>query len=512
MPGWQTGSAVVGVAAAVGTANSAQSTLPIAPTPISYDTAARFATQAALGPRPGLIEHIQQIGLQAFLTEQMHQPGPAYSDPTVLPRFTFLTAVVQGNALLRLRVAAALSALVPNQAIFLEYASYVPWEKKLEADATGNFRTLMNDIASDARLGAFLNLAGNRAPTDPTLHPNQNFAREFMQLFTIGTSMLNQDGTVQVDATGQPAPAYGQDTVLDLSRALTGWELPTPVNPTFTAFNIDESQPLAAFDIYHDHGAKTLFGSVHLPAGQSIVQDRTMALNAIFNHPNLPPAISTLLINHLVTSNPSPAYVGRVAAVFANDGKGVRGDLPAVLQAILLDPEARAGDTTPSPKDGFLQDPLMFQIFMTNALQQAPGDAQALQYPGLLGQNFFYPNTVFDFYPHSYNIPGTTINSPEFSLFSNLTAITRSQYVNGFVTTQQPGALDQYVATSWLFTAFTNVPDLVDGLNHLLYHGQMSAAEQAAILAYCEAIPNQQTAFQSAIFLALNADSYNVSH
>ena len=512
LPGWKTGSTVVGVSAANGTAASAQKTLAIAPTMVSYDTAARFATQAALGPRPGLVEHIQKIGLQGFITEQLHQPGLAYSDPSVGPRFTFLTAAVTGNALLRQRVAAALNAFIPNQAIFLEYASFVPWERKLELDATGNFRTLMNDIASDSRMGAFLDLAGNRAPSDPTLHPNQNFAREFMQLFTIGSSQLNPDGSVQLDATGQPVPSYGQDTILNLSRALTGWELPTPVNPTFTAFNIDASQPLAAHDEYHDHGAKTLFGSVNLPAGQSIVQDRTMALNAIFQHPNLPPFVSRLLIQHLVTSNPSAAYVERVAAVFAQNSRGVRGDLPSVITAILLDPEARAGDMAPSPNDGFLQDPLLFQIFLTNALQQAPGDAQALAYPGLLGQSFWYPNSVFDFYPHSYNIPGTTINSPEFSLFNNLSLLHRSQYVYGFVINQQPGSLDGYMANSWLFTAFTNVPDLVDGLNHLLYHGQMSTAEQAAIVAYCSPIPNQQQAFASAVFLALNADSYNVSH
>ena len=512
LAGWKTGSTVVGVSAAVGTPASAQRTLPIAPTPIPYDTAARFATQAALGPRPGLVEHIQAIGLQSFLTEQFHQPGLVYGDPTVAPRLTFLTAAVQGNSLLRLRVAAALSALIPNQAIFLEYASIVPWEKKIETDSFGNFRTLMNDIASDSRLGSFLNLAGNRAPSDPTLHPNQNFAREFMQLFTIGSSQLNPDGSVQLDGTGQPVQTYGQDTVLDLSRALTGWELPTPVNPTFTAFNIDASQPLAAHDEYHDHGAKLLFGSVHLPAGQSIIQDRTMALDAIFNHPNLPPAVAKFLIAHLVTSNPSPAYVQRVASVFAENGKGVRGDLPSVITAILLDPEARAGDTAPSPNDGFLQDPLLFQIFMTNALQEAPGDAQALNYPGLLGQNFWYPNSIFDFYPRSYAIPGTAINSPEFTLFNNLSALHRTEYVFGFVTMQQPGSLQSFQSTSWLFNAFTNVPDIVDGLNHLLYHGQMSAAEQAAILAYCATVPDLKPAFAYAITLALNADSYNVSH
>ena len=513
LPGWKTGSTMVGVAAQAGTPASGQKALYITPTPITYDVAARFATQAALGPRPGLVEHIQKIGLHAFLTEQFKQPGIAYSDPSTIPRLIFLQAGVTGNSLLRMRLAEAFNAFIPNQAIFLEYASWVPWEKKLEADVTGNFRTLMTDVAADPRMGNFLNLAGNHALSDPNLHPNQNFARELMQLFTIGTTLLNDDGSPQLDGNGQPLPSYDQNTVIDLSRALTGWDLPKPVNPTFTAFGIDESQTLAANDAFHDHGAKLLFGTVPMPAGQNIVQDRTMALNAIFNHPSLPANISRLLIQHLVTSNPSPAYIQRVATAFKDNGRGVRGDLQAVVTAILLDPEARAGDTTPAPNDGFLQDPLLFQLFLSNALQNSPADTQAVQYAAELGQNFWYPNSIFDFYPHQYVIPGTTLNSPEFSLFNNLSALHRSQYVYGFVSEQQPGS-GFYVSTSWHFTAFTNLPDLVDGLNHQLYHGQMSAAEQAAILSFCSPIMSQnpQQAYMDAIFLALNADSYNVSH
>ena len=136
-----------------------------------------------------------------------------------------------------------------------------------------------------------------------------------------------------------------------------------------------------------------------------------------------------------------------------------------------------------------------------------------LSIPGDLGQDFWYPNSVFDFYPHAYTIPGSTVNSPEFSLFNNLTALHRSQFAYGFISLQQPGT-SYYITNSWLFNAFTNLPDLVDGLNHLAYHGQMSAAEQSAILAYCTPLmsTNPQQAYMDAIFLALNADSYNVSH
>lgn len=511
-PAWKTGSAVIGVIPQTGSPSESNQTLPLATTAIPYDTAARFATQAGLGPRPDIVEHIQQIGLQPFLAEQMNLPGITYT-PYDSPRLRFLHAALSGNAsLLRQRVAAALNSYIPNQAIFLEYQSFVPWEQKLEADATGNYRQILTDITSDPRLNTFLSNAGNDVSRNPDIHPTQNFARELMQLFSLGTSLLNDDGSYKLDSAGQPINTYDQNTVLDLSRALTGWDLPTPVNPALTAFLIDESQPLTPVDAHHDMASKVLFGNVNLPAGNSTLQDRDQALDAIFNHPNLPPFVVKILIHHLVTSNPSPAYIGRVVRVFENNGQGVRGDMSAVLTAILLDREARVGDTAPSPTDGFLQDPQIFQLFAMSALQNPGTDAQPVYLANNLGQDWWHPATVFEFYPQAANIPGTVVNSPEFTLFNNLSALQRSQILYGMVNGSIGGYDSEYQANSWLFNAFTNLPDLVDGLNHLLYHGQMPASEQTAILTYCSGIANQQQAFTSAIFLALNADGYTVTH
>ena len=343
----------------------------------------------------------------------------------------------------------------------------------------GNYRQLMVDMVSDARMGQFLNLAGNYASMDGTSHPNQNFPRELMQLFTLGTMMLNDDGTVQTDATGAPLPTYDQNTILDLSRAFTGWNLGPVVNQQYVSYGIDFSQPLAPFDQYHDHGAKTLFGSVHLPAGQDIVTDRTAAINAIFNHSNLPPFVATRLIGQLVKSNPTPAYVSRISAVFKNNGKGVRGDMTAVVTAILLDPEARAGDTATQvgASEGFLQDPLLFEAFAMNILQQTQWDGEPVYLPGKLGEEFWHANSVFGFYPATYLIPGTTTNSPQFSLLNNLTQLHRSQYLYGMIDGSTTGFQAQYKSTAWLYTAFTNVPDLVTALNHQLFHGQMPAGD-----------------------------------
>ena len=513
LPPWGTNSrTTITVQPSLGSVTTGTTDVPITSPALSYDVAARFATQAALGPRPGMVEHIQQVGLKGFLNEQFQQPGVTYN-PAVLPRYTFIQYAVGSNSVLRMRVAMALQSFIANQGITEEYKSYAPWEQTLETDAFGNFRQLMTDIVSNARFADFLNLPGNIASTNGTSHPNQNFPRELMQLFTMGTSMLNDDGTVQLDASGRPIASYDQDTVDDLSRAFTGWNFGPLKDPSFTAYNIDWSQPLVAQNQYHDYGAKTLFGTVHLPGGQDAATDRKMALDAIFQHANVPPFISFRLIEQLVKSNPSPAYVKRISAVFKNDGKGVRGNLQAVVQAILLDPEARAGDTAAiTESDGLLQDPIMWQSFLENVLQQTTWDGEPIAVPAYLGQPWWHPLSVFSYYPAQFAIPGTTINSPQYALMNNLTQQHRSQLTYAVITGGAFGFHNMYQANSWLFQAFTTLPDLVDGLNHQLFHGTMPPAVQNAILSYCSGISDHRQQFSAAIFLALNSDSYNVVH
>jgi hypothetical protein len=239
-----------------------------------------------------------------------------------------------------------------------------------------------------------------------------------------------------------------------------------------------------------------------------------MALDAIFNHPNVPPFISRLLIQQLVTSNPSPEYIQRISKVFEDDGTGIRGNMAAIIRAILLDSEARAGDMKPNPNDGFLQSPFKFQLFAMSALEDSGSDDQVLYTAGTLGENWWYSPTVFYFFSPSSNVPGTSIHSPEFMLFNNLSAIQRSQVLWGIVSSTLPGYTNDYKPTSWLFQNFQTVPTMIDALNHLLYHGQMSQTEQAAITAYCAQLNSKDLSLQleSAVFLGLNADSYNVSH
>ena len=506
---WKSGSSTITVASAPGAAPSFQAVLPIAPTAVPYDTASRFATQAAFGPREDVIEHIQQVGLASFITEQISTPGIQYSPTDLGPRRDFLANATSGNALLRSRVSWALQTFIVQQGLYV-LPELIPWQQKMDQDAFGNFQQVLLDTSSDTSMALFLSLNGNVASTNPNVHPNQNFGRELMQLFSIGDVMLNDDGSVQVDPTGAAIPSYTQATVLDLSRVFTGWNVDTTPDPYFYVFGSNYAKPLVANEAQHDHGQKLLFGTVVLPAGQDAANDRTIALNAIFNHQNVPPYVSRILIQRLVKSSPSPAYVKRISSVFKNDGTGVRGNLAAVVRAILLDPEARIGDTAPAADDGFFQEPLLFMTFGMNLLGITQTDDQPTYVPAQLGEDYDYSKTVFGYYSPTYVIPGTDINSPEFQLLNDITMIRRSQYWWEMVQGEGSGFNRM---PNYLYRTFTNIPDLVDGLNHLLYHGQMTSHVQNAIINYCSTMdPSNMTAqFDAAVFLAGNADSYNVS-
>lgn len=514
LPPWLQGSVLVSVTAPDGVTQIGSASEPITPTPASFAQAARFLTQAGWGPRPDMVLHVQQVGLDAFLKEQLSAPPGTYDVSKTNPFRSFFLNITSGSSLLRLRTAWAFQTFIPGQISF-DHDFALPWEQTLERDAFANYRQILKDAASDPNIGNLLNMQGNAASTDPNVHPNQNFARELMQLFSIGTVMLNQDGTPKLDGNGHFIPAYDDNTVIDASRALTGWQWGTPQNPWFTApFQwsfMDFSVPLQAVPGQHDMGAKTIFGTVHIPAGQDAAQDRDALIEAIMNHPNTAPFVSKLLIQRFTESQPSPAYVSRVASVFTDDGTGVKGNLAAVISAILLDPEARQGDEAGvTGGNGFLQDPVYQQLFLMSVLQISGEDDQSTYIFQNFSENLWNPGTVFGYFSPSYVVPGTSIVSPEFQLLTNFTDIQRSQFLYAVVMGAQPGFNNGF--SGWLYDNFHTVPDMVDALNHLLYHGSMSAEEQQAIKNYCATLTDPRQQLESAVFLAMNADSYLVVH
>jgi uncharacterized protein (DUF1800 family) len=423
----------------------------------------------------------------------MGSPSSCYRDNyTVFPvQQVFLSNAINAPDQLRQRVAFALSQIfvISGLEVGPAYAMR-EYQQMLTLDAFGNFRNLLNDVTLSPAMGTYLNMANNaKANSAAGTKANENYGREVMQLFTIGPNLLNADGSLVLSG-GNPVPTYTQDMVDGMSAALTGWTYPpTPggaaskwTNPQYYMGQ------MVAFDSHHDQTAKTLLNGVAGAAGQTSAADLNTALNAIFNHPNLAPFIGKELIQFLTTSNPSPAYVSRVSAVFNNNGHGVRGDMAAVVTAILLDPEAR-GDTAPSTTFGKLREPAEYAVALIRTLNGI-SDGEALINPvSGMGQNLFSAGSVFNFYPPSYPLPNSTLVAPQFGIVNTSTVLNRIALADTLVY-GNPIAPDPTVAnsvgTSLNLGAFeaeaSDANTLVADLNTKMVHGTLSTAEQQSII------------------------------
>ncbi len=327
---------------------------------VSERAANRFLEQAAWGPSPESVLRVQQIGFEKYIEEQVSAPVSDYPEPPIPDteqsltpaQRRFFTNAVHGPDQLRQRVAFALSQIwVASASRLTQTRMMVPYLRLLQANAFSNYRTLMEELTLSPAMGRYLDMVNNaKPPANSRLRANENYAREIMQLFTVGTTKLNQDGSPVLDAQGKPVPTYTQADIEGLARAFTGWTFPvTPGQPPRATNPAYYNGKMVAWDANHDTDAKTLLDGHQLPAGQTAQQDLTASLDYLFNHPNVAPFLATRLIGALVTSNPSPEYVARVAGVFNSDELGRRGELKSVIRAILLDPEARAADSAAHP-------------------------------------------------------------------------------------------------------------------------------------------------------------------
>ena len=282
----------------------------------------------------------------------------------------FFVNALQGQDQLRQRVASALSEIfVISDNKVSDPNAFVLWMNMLQKDAFGNYATVMKDVTISPAMGNYLDMANNDGC--PTCAPNENYPREVMQLFSIGLSELNPDGSVQLDGSGNPIPTYTQDTIEGFSHAYTGWTYPAQPGKTAQFWDPQYySGPMIPFDKYHDEGSKLVLNGITLPGGGTTQGDLDAALQNIFNHPNVGPFVSKQLIQKLVAGDPSPDYVSRVSAIFNDNGSGVRGDLQAVVTAILMDPEARRGDdpTKVQATDGHLKEPLLHMMNLMRAM------------------------------------------------------------------------------------------------------------------------------------------------
>ena len=444
---------------------------------VTPTAAARLLEQSTFGSTPATIQHVQTVGMQAFLNEQYAAtastyPAPGANDDITVVKQRFFTNALTGQDQLRQRVAWSLAQtfVVSNQKIG-DPSAFTSWMNMLQKDAFGNFSTLLNDVTLSPTMGRYLDMVGNDKPDPNSGHqPNENYAREILQLFSVGLAQLNPDGTPQVDGNGIPLPTYTQDTIIGFAHVFTGWAYPTKAGQTPSFYNGEYyGGPMIPFDNHHDTGQKLLLNGVVLGTGGTTQSDLTAALQNIFTHPNVGPFISKQLIQHLVTSNPSPAYVSRVTTVFNDNGSGVRGDMKAVVNAILMDSEARRGDdaTQVQSSDGHLKEPVLFMMNLLRATNATSDGANLQNYASDMKEEPFESPTVFNFYPPDNGIPGTTLLGPEFRIFNSTTAISRINFVNdlvyGSVGSTTKTDISAYVALA------SNPPELVDSLSNVLH-------------------------------------------
>ena len=505
--------------------------------------AARLLDQSSFGPTASSIAHVQLLGLSAALQEQFSQPATMLPDipspdPTQCTNNTSLCAesewwqnILTGNDQLRQRVAFALSEIfVTSTDNPGSGRPMTPYMNVLVNDAFTNYRTIMEDVALSISMGEYLNMLNSDKPPTGQI-ANENFARELMQLFTTGIDVLNPDGTLPLDGSGNPIPVYTQAQVQAFARAYTGW---TWANADGTAPNKFPNSggaygyPMMAVETHHDMTAKTILNGVTLPAGQSAEQDLKGALDNIFNHPNVGPFVCRQLIQHLVKGNPSPAYVQRVAAVFANNGSGVRGDMKAVITAILMDSEARAADMDPTVDGGHLREPILYEANVVRALGFTSTNTDPTNlwpymslsgYSTNLSEHPLRSNSVFNFFPPSYVIPstllpGTNITSPEFALENTASAMLRLSLADQLSQGRLSGFTAKVSATSPLgmvaATANTGPGDLVDTLNALFLHGQMSTQMRTAIVSAITPLTDNGQRVRVAVYLVLSSSQYKI--
>jgi uncharacterized protein (DUF1800 family) len=539
--------------------------------------AVRFLEQTTWGPNDSDVSHLRQVGMQAYLNEQFNTP-PQFSDvqsnyprkvlyPIIVPTVTcpdcfdayhldnlqkqFATNALSRPDQLRQRVAFALHKMIPVAGRDLnnnESSWYAPYLQILDRNAFGNYRQLLFEMTLNPGMGTYLNMAGNSR-----VAPNENYAREVMQLFSIGVDKLNQEGTPVLDANGNRIPTYGQAEISNLARVFTGWVISVTSTNTFNGQTVpDYLSPMVLTNNIGANGpadidAKTLLNGLELPACSNCAGNqanmlayKTAELNAaidnLFNHPNTGPYVCTQLIHQLVTSNPSPAYVGRCADAFANNGNGVRGDMKAMITAILLDPEAR-GDLKTDPNYGRLREPVQFILGLLRTFNAVSDGALfnfvsgnmncgltfASPYSTCMGQELFNPPTVFSYFPADYVLPGTNLTAPEFGLLDTVLSYQRANFVNilflanngnGFPALgsgrQSPTGTQINYAN---YQAQAATPEnLVDMLNVMMLHSSMSSPMRTSIIDAVSTIPDTDASNRTrvAIYLVATSSQYQV--
>ena len=490
-------------------------------TPTAED-ASRFLNQCTCGATDPLIQKVQQQGFDGFLNEQFALPASSNlalldaqtNDPSPDDTLTaWWTLAITAPDQVRQRVAFALSEILVtsfnNGAIYEHPEGMSSYVDTLAEGAFGNYRQLLEDVTLSPTMGVYLDMLRNDvADPDSGSHPNENYARELMQLFSVGLYQLNVDGSLTLDADGSPIATYGQPDVSGLAAVTTGWMF----GGSSDFYDWDYSnfrQPMMPFPDHHTPEAKSILSGVVIPPGQSPQQDLQQALDTIFNHPNVAKFIGRELIQRLVTSNPSPGYVYRVAAVFDDNGQGVRGDMKAVIKAILLDYDARGGSRT-GQGAGKEKEPALRLTSLYRALKAQPNNGTyTFWLPDEFGQTPLFSPTVFNFFSPDYVAPGLIalagLKSPEFQITTETTVVEQANTIYAALFWQDI-PLDLSLEESMA----GNPSTLVDYLNRVFMNGAMSDPMRNILIDTIGKLPvdEPEERVLSGLWLVLNSPEY----
>ncbi len=524
----------------------------------------RFLEQATFGPTTENDNRIRRIGLRTWLAEQFEEPYPTFPYPAIplMPtappstcsqttnpacyreRYTqqplqqwFFKESYYSTAQLRHRTAWALGQIWVTSGVTIQQSSHmIAYHKVLSESAFGNYRDLMYRMTLNPAMGDYLDMIRSTRNG-----PNENYAREILQLFSIGLFRLNQDGTLMRDGQNNPIPTYDQATVNNFAKVFTGWTYCNGAGcPNAVPGTLNFKDPLTLNPANHDTTQKELLDYPNavnnvIPAcadcadatSTAAYADLSLnqALDNIFHHPNLGPYIGRLLIQHFVTSDPSPAYVERVANVFDNNGQNVRGDLKAVVRAILLDPEARGNEKT-APRYGKLREPVQLVTNLGRIFPARSWNGESITDGGLntsmikLGQSPFYSPSVFNYFQPDYIVPGTTLNAPEFGLLNTSLATNRTNFVYVIIFDGiAPNATDSFRGISLDQSEAVAAADadpsgnqLLDYLNNKMLHGTMTTEHRTSLMNAINVIPAASSALRvkQAVYLVAASSQYQI--
>ena len=514
--------------------------------PQSEADASRFLIQATFGPSMDDIDEVMEIGYEGWLEKQFNLSGPTHlsflQELMVDKNITnekkaknhhlqsaWWRASITNDDQLRQRVAFALSQILvvstnADGLTRLKEQGLADYYDLLASHAFGNYRDLLEDVTLNPMMGRYLSMYRNQKPNPAkNIHPDENYAREVMQLFTIGLVELNDDGSPKVDANGQEIPTYTQEDIEGLAHVLTGWTDAVAVEKNRFTTRVRGTanllRPLQAWAPKHDTNEKTIIGNTVIAAGQTAEAELEIALDTLFNHPNVPPFIGKLLIQRLVTSNPTPDYVNRISQVFKDNGEGVRGDLKAVVKAILLDPEARDGHLVYPDTFGKLKEPVLRISGLWRAFDAYTpgkhfhyGNAKAN-----LGQAALSADTVFNFFPTDHQRSGDLgdmgLVTPEFAVLTDNNMVSTSNRIRSIIHRNNfRNVKDKHIALDLTdeVALAEDVPALVERINLLLMAGSMSDAMKLEIINHVENIRVRKTRHKvnrvaDAIFMVMSS-------